>query len=63
VLGEAGLNIIDLETDIGGSDKKPLYIMTLEGVAKNGIAPLRKALEGLDADIEVNLDEITTLRG
>ena len=62
-LAEAGLNIIDLETGVGGSEAKPIYIMTLEGLARNGIEPLRKALEGLDSDIEVNLDEITTLRG
>ncbi|VAW68735.1 Glycine cleavage system transcriptional antiactivator GcvR [hydrothermal vent metagenome] len=63
VLSEAGLNIIDLETDIGGSEAEPLYIMTLQGQAKKGVEPLRKALECLDGDIEVNLDEITTLRG
>lgn len=37
--------------------------MTLEGVATRGIEPLQAALDTLDADIEVNLDEITTLRG
>jgi len=63
VLAEAGLNIIDLETDIGGSADKPLYIMTMEGTANNGIEPLQQALETLDADIDVNLDEINTLRG
>ena len=59
----AGLNIIDLETDVGGNKDKPIYIMTLEGVAQNGIEALQKALETLDTDIEVNLDEISTLRG
>ncbi|VAW67161.1 hypothetical protein MNBD_GAMMA09-3027 [hydrothermal vent metagenome] len=63
VLAEAGLNIVDLETDVAGSESKPIYIMTMEGTAKNGVDALRKALEGLNSDIEVNLDEITTLRG
>ena len=62
-LALAGLNIIDLETDVGGSKDKPIYIMTLEGVAKNGIEPLQKALQTLSSDIEVNIDEINTLRG
>jgi glycine cleavage system transcriptional repressor len=62
-LAMAGLNIVDLETDIGGNKEKPIYIMTLEGVANNGIEPLQKALQALDSDIEVNLDEINTLRG
>lgn len=62
-LAQAGLNIIDLETDIGGSEKSPIYVMNLEGVASKGIEPLRKAVESLDSDIEINLDEINTLRG
>ncbi len=63
VLAEAGLNIIDLESDVAGSAEKPIYIMTLEGTASRGIEPLQQALEGLDPDIEVNIDEINTLRG
>jgi len=62
-LALAGLNITDLETDIGGDKEKPIYIMTLEGIAANGIGPLQKTLEALAPDIEVNLDEINTLRG
>ena len=63
VLAEAGLNIIDLETDVGGSADKPIYIMTMEGVANQGVEALQTALAKLDSDIEVNLDEIETLRG
>lgn len=63
VLAEAGLNIIDLETDIGGTNESPIYIMTMEGKAQQGIEVLHSALEKLDSDIEVNLDEINTLRG
>lgn len=59
----AGLNIIDLETDIGGTKNKPIYIMTLEGLATKGIESLQNALDALSSDIEVNLDEINTLRG
>lgn len=63
VLAEAGLNIIDLETDIGGSKEQPIYIMSMEGVASRGIEPLQKAIETLDKNIEINLNEISTLRG
>lgn len=62
-LAQAGLNIIDLETDVAGSKDKPIYIMNIEGFAENGIEPLQKAIESLDSDIEVNIDEINTLRG
>ena len=63
VLAQAGLNIIDLETDVGGSEQQPIYIMTMEGIATQGIEPLQKAIQSLDKDIEINLDEINTLRG
>ncbi len=62
-LALAGLNIIDLETDVGGNKDKPIYIMTLEGVATNGIEPLQQAIDSLSTDIEIHLDEISTLRG
>jgi len=62
-LAQAGLNIIDLETDVAGTKEKPIYIMNLEGVAENGLVPLQKAIEALDSDIEINIDEINTLRG
>jgi len=62
-LAIAGLNIIDLETDIAGTKDEPIYIMTLEGLATKGIESLQNALNALSSDIEVNLDEINTLRG
>ncbi|VAW57551.1 hypothetical protein MNBD_GAMMA07-788 [hydrothermal vent metagenome] len=62
-LAMAGLNIIDLETDVAGSVDKPIYIMTLEGVATKGIKPLQNAIEALTLDAEINLNEIDTLRG
>ncbi len=62
-LALAGLNIIDLETDVGGTKEHPIYIMTLEGISSNGIEPLQTAIDELSLDVEVNLDEISTLRG
>lgn len=62
-LAEAGMNVIDLETDLAGSNEKPIYIMRLEGLATRGVDALRQALEELHEDIEVNIDEIETLRG
>lgn len=62
-LAEAGMNIIDLETDVGGSKEKPIYIMSMEGVASQGVDALHQALDDFDSDIEVNIDEISTLRG
>ncbi|VAX31391.1 hypothetical protein MNBD_NITROSPINAE05-448 [hydrothermal vent metagenome] len=65
VLTEAGLDILNLESDVAGTNKNPLYIMNIEGVAVNGIPALNKALKTLDCgeDVEVHLSEIDILRG
>ncbi|MDH5544313.1 MAG: amino acid-binding protein [Gammaproteobacteria bacterium] len=54
-LADAGLDITDLESDVGGSETKPIYIMHIEGVAKNGI----DALESAVADIRQNGIDVT----
>lgn len=63
-LAETGLNITDLESDVAGSEQKPIYILHIEGVAKEGIEPLRAALDSVKSDgIEVSIYEIDTMIG
>ncbi len=55
-LAEAGLNIVNLESDVGGSKDEPIYIMHIDGVAGDGLAALQSALdvvikEGIDAKL------------
>jgi glycine cleavage system transcriptional repressor len=65
VLTEAGLNILDLESDVGGNTDNPFYIMHIEGIATQGIALLSHALQQLLAmqhpDLKVQLEPIETL--
>ena len=65
VLAEAGLNILDLESDVAGDKDKPLYIMHIEGEASEGIKALESALQIVkDEDgVEAELAEIDTLIG
>jgi glycine cleavage system transcriptional repressor len=56
-LAEAGLNILDLESDVAGTAENPIYIMIIEGTASEGVEALESALsvvlqEGIDARIE-----------
>jgi glycine cleavage system transcriptional repressor len=63
-LAKAGLDIYDLESDVGGSDDKPIYIMFIEGRTTNGIDALRASLEsGASDDIETHIEEIETVIG
>ena len=64
-LAEAGLNITDLESDVGGSEDKPFYILHVEGQALEGVEALRSALETVAKDdgIQVSISEIDTMIG
>lgn len=62
-LAQAGLNIIDLETAVGGTKDKPIYIMSIEGHASAGMEQLEQAIKRLAADIKVSLTAIDTLVG
>jgi glycine cleavage system transcriptional repressor len=61
---EAGLNILNLESGVGGSADRPLYIMHIEGQALEGIESLKSALEIIRREgIDVSLTPIETLIG
>ncbi|MDH5393331.1 MAG: ACT domain-containing protein [Gammaproteobacteria bacterium] len=61
-LADAGLNIIDLETALAGTKDKPIYIMTIEGQARQGVDALTKAAESISDGVELNIIPIQTLR-
>jgi len=65
VLAEAGLNILDLESDVAGDKESPLYIMHIEGEASEGVKSLESALQIVkDEDgVDVELVEIDTMIG
>lgn len=57
VLAGAGLNIIDLRSDVARGKEGPVYILQIEGQALQGIDALERALaqsdvEGLDVRVE-----------
>ncbi|MDH5435348.1 MAG: amino acid-binding protein [Gammaproteobacteria bacterium] len=64
VLAESGMDILDLASDVGGTEDKPIYIMYMEGLAEDGIEALRTALESIrNEGIDVDVEEIETLIG
>ena len=63
-LTEAGLYILELESDVAGDERQPIYVMTIEGLASEGIASLQAALDILAGHgIEASLSEIDTMIG
>lgn len=64
-LAENGFNILNLESDVGGTTKNPIYVMTIEGVAEQGIEVLEAALQKLaqEQGFETQLEPMDTLIG
>ena len=64
-LAEKGFNILNLESDVGGTTENPIYIMTIEGIAEQGIEVIGKALQKLaqEKGLETQLEPIDTLIG
>lgn len=57
-LAEVGLHILELESDVGGSQQQPIFIMHIEGHASEGVEAIESALsivreEGIDARMEI----------
>jgi len=61
-LNEVGFNILDLESDVAGSEDKPIYIMHIEGSSVEGMEAVAAALDVVRQDgIDVMLNPIETL--
>jgi glycine cleavage system transcriptional repressor len=55
-LAEAGLHILDLESDVAGTEQAPVYIMHIEGNATEGMQSIEAVMElirskGIDASM------------
>lgn len=64
VLEEVGFNILELESDVGGSTDKPIYIMHIEGSSAEGYDAVAAALDVVRRDgIDVQISPIDTMIG
>lgn len=63
-LATAGFNILDLQSDVGGTEERPIYIMQIEGHAREGLNAVEQAMQQLTQQgIEIRLTSIDTLIG
>lgn len=63
-LAEVGFNILELESDVAGSEEQPLYIMHIEGSTEEGPEAVAAALEIIRGEgIDVALNPLDTLIG
>ena len=60
----AGFNILDLNTDVAGTDERPIYIMLIDGYAAGGVAAIEQAMVPVCAGgVEVRVSPIDILIG
>ncbi len=62
LLAQAGLHILELHTDVAGTEDKPVFVMEISGHAAQGIDALRQAVSTLD-DLEIHIQPVQTLIG
>lgn len=64
VLQQQNFHILDLESDVAGTQDKPIYIMHIEGKAQLDLSLLDKELEPLRKDgIDIKVTPVETLVG
>jgi len=63
-LAEAGFNILELESDVAGSQKTPVYIMHIQGFSETPVEELQAAVAGLrEQGVDVSVSPIETMLG
>ncbi len=63
-LARVGFNILDLQSDVGGSKTAPFYVLHIEGQAHDGVGAIEQALAPLrDSGVEVEVQSIETMIG
>jgi glycine cleavage system transcriptional repressor len=64
LLAEQGVNILNLESDVAGSEAQPIYLLLIEGRVDDGFDRLHEALAALAQEgVEVRVEPIQTLVG
>ncbi len=64
LLADTGLNILELESDVAGSEDHPIYIMGIQGYSDVPVEELQHAVSGLvEQGIDVRVSGVDTLIG
>lgn len=63
-LADAGLDILDLNSEVSGTEAEPVYVMVLDGFVEGGIDSLADAVSDLNKkELKVNLEPMDILLG
>lgn len=63
-LAQGGFNILDLDSDVAGSEEEPVYILLISGVASESVEKVEQRLASLrDEGVSVNVTPVETYIG
>ena len=63
-LASTGFNILDLTSDVAGSDENPVYIMMIEGYSDKSYEQLQKAVDdAVLSGVDVTVSPVETMVG
>lgn len=62
-LAEHGFNILELESDVAGTEHKPVYVLYIQGYCERPVEEVAAAIATLGHDLNVDVSPIETLIG
>ncbi|MFV1996870.1 MAG: glycine cleavage system protein R [Acidiferrobacterales bacterium] len=63
-LADAGLHVLDLNSEISGTETEPVYVMVLDGFVEGGVDSLEAAVRKLNTKgLKVDLESMDVLLG
>lgn len=62
-LAEHGFNILELESDVAGTEAKPVYVLYIQGYCERPVEEVEAAISALGHDLNVDVSPIETLIG
>jgi glycine cleavage system transcriptional repressor len=62
-LAEHGFNILELESDVAGTEAKPVYVLYIQGYCERPLEEVQTAIAALGDDLNVDVSSIETLIG
>ncbi len=63
-LAAAGMNILDLDSDVAGTAEQPIYVMQIAGISETPLEQLEEALQDLtQSGVDVTIEPVETLVG
>jgi len=62
-LYQVGFNILELSSDVAGSEGEPIYVMSIEGIAQAELSEIEATLQTYKQEVHIEVSSIETFIG